>query len=110
MTSNLYFTGMRIALSVMRDEKMLNELLLKMNNDDYSHLLDVHHHSNGETDSEDGHNRMGQQIKGMVPGLIQDNPNMLNNINGKAKNKIVKKKLFKLLVHIDCNYCYTCVQ
>ena len=110
MTSNLYFTGMRIALSVMRDEKMLNELLLKMNSDDYSHLLDVHHHSNGETGSEDGHDRMGKQIQGMVPGLIQDNPNMLNNINGKAKNKIVKKKLFKLLVHIDCNYCYTCVQ
>ena len=102
---------MRIALSVMRDEKMLNELLLKMNSDDYSHLLDVHHHSNGETDSEDGHDRMGKQIQGMVPGLIQDNPNMLNNINGKAKKKNCgQKKLFQLLVHIDCNYCNTCVQ
>ena len=93
---------MRIALSVLRDPTMLNELLLKMSTDDYHHLLDVHNENNKNSNTggdenggngESGRKRMISEMEKKMPDLLELNPNLLNNASNDAKHAAISALL-----------------
>ena len=87
---------------------MLNAFLLAMNNDDYSHLLEIQNKNNGTSSSsgrggsggrsgseedgeggEDGHQKMMNQMMGHVTELVEVNPHVLMNASEEIKNLAV---------------------
>ena len=84
---------MNIALSVLRDQHLLNNLLSSMNNDDYHHLLDEPEQHDDEENT--GFNKMNENMMNRVPTLLEKNPDVLKTTseNTKLKSMLVSKLL-----------------